>query len=339
MAEVLTKSSESWSDAPAIEFGSDTPILKEIMRHGYARVDMTTSLACAALNGMSGEQVINAVHAESNDLFARTDLDDFVRKEDEPFCYAGVRKPSVAKLEVAEQPDLNRSILAYPFDKLGERCIPNADRIQPFLNALGDYAIMSALITEQIMQELAEEYNHPFALKFKRASVAQANHYNIETMEKDAWQQPIHQDVNWITILAADKPGLYGLDPSVQKWPQHARDLDTVSYSHKDYEKHLAPLRLKPGHVLVMGGSILSAATGGRIRPFYHSPRNEYDKRNSAMYFVSPDLDQEIPLLEPNWFNEGVDLRHMTATQPATYGLGEFFVPGSREYYDTLAHQ
>lgn len=339
MAEVLTRSSESWSDPPAIEFGSKTPILKEIMRHGYARVDMTTSLACAALGGMSGEQVTDTIYTESNKLFARTDLDDFVRKEDAPFCYAGVRNPNVAKLEVGEQPDLNRSALAYPFDQLGERRIPHADRIQPFLHALGDFAVMSALITEQVMQELAEEYRHPLALRFKRASVAQVNHYNIGATEKDAWQQPIHQDANWLTILAADKPGLYVLDPSVQKWPRHARDLDVVSYGYKDYEKHLAPLHLMPGHVFVMVGSILSAATGGRIPPSYHSPRNEHDQRNSAMYFVSPDLDQEIPHFESNWFNEGVDLRHMTATQPETFGLGKFFVPGSREYYDTLTRR
>lgn len=332
MAEVLTKPDSSWSEVPAVPFGK--PILKEVMHHGFAVVDMTTPLARVALGGVTGREVLADVYRESNTFFARDDLMDFTRVQDLPFCYGGYRGPEVAKLQVGEQPDLNRSFL-----KQGSYEIPNAHKIEPYIKALGGFTLLAAAVTQQFMQELARHYEHETLLKFSKASVTQVNYYDIKATEVGKPQQHWHQDSSWLTVIAADKPGLYGLDPRVQRRLGHVREFDTVHYPHEEYDKHGVPIIFKPGHVLVMGGSILSAATGGEIKPFYHSPLNEYDKRSAVMYFVSPDLEQEILPFVSNKFNDGVDLRYMTATQPSTFGLGKYFVDGSREYYQELARQ
>lgn len=328
----------AWAMAPAVPFGER--LLPSILEDGYVRVDMNSHLARQAL-GASGTDILHALYEESDKLFRRPDFADFRR----PDNYAGARMPNVAKLDTEDKADGNLSFLDYPMFDMhgriredGERKIPHADRIRSFRRALGNFTLMSAEVTERIFDELAEEYSYPDAIEFRDASVSQVNWYHsspesLNPVEpRGEYIQPLHNDANDLTVIAANKPGLRGYDPrKINVWPSHYEDLKHVQSEAADYE-HLVPISLKDGEVLVMTGSLMSARTGGRIRPFYHAPFLESpdnDGRVAAMYFVSGSVKWETQPYVRNWFNEGVSLQDETILLPSTFNLGPDFVPGS----------
>ncbi|MGH3415912.1 MAG: 2OG-Fe(II) oxygenase family protein, partial [Actinocrinis sp.] len=137
----------------------------------------------------------------------------------------------------------------------------------------------------------------------ERASVLQINSF-AEPTDAPLLQQP-HEDAVFLTVIWTSAPGLEAV------LGEQPRAMDFA-----------------PDEVAVMPGSVLTAMTGGEVRPLFHQARNHHIlERKSIMYFVSPDAEFAVEPFVTNEFNEGTDIRELVVSNPQNYfGLSEDFV-------------
>lgn len=180
--------------------------------------------------------------------------------------------------------------------------IEHRAEIADFLTALESYRGVVVDVTLKLLEILGDRYNYRRDIAFTKASLLQVNSFPGQL--DDEFLQHRHEDRVLFTLLWASAPGL-----------ELYRGSEVI------------PLIPRTGEMLVMPGSILTAMTGGEIKPAYHHMRNHHhDGRKSIMYFVSPDIEHEITPYVSNAENLGIDIRELSVKNPQAFGLPPDFL-------------
>ena len=263
-------------------------MLDRIVTDGYATVRLDPSDA---------ERLAN-LYREASEFFTR-DTETKLRYST-PNLGTGYRPHGAAHAGYADKPDQNDSFLYW---SPSYKTSPNEHEIAGFLTACEAYRQVVARITAQLIDELRKRYGNDTAVPFEKASVLQINSY-AEPFDEDLLQQP-HEDADFLTVIWAGEPGLELV-------------VDDAS----------RPMDFPVDEVAIMPGSVMTAMTGGEIRPQHHLVRNHHSvTRKSVMYFVSPDADSPIKPFVVNDFNRSMDIRRLIVDNPHShFGLTADFV-------------
>ncbi|WUH92330.1 hypothetical protein OG900_20945 [Streptomyces sp. NBC_00433] len=203
--------------------------------------------------------------------------------------------------------DLNDSFLYWNPER--SRIIPGHREIATMLNRLEIYRKTVAIYAmSRVVDELRLSYDYNKKLDFESASLLQVNSFASPSNRE--LLQTRHEDGVVATILWTDASGLEGCN-----------------------EEKLTSLQPGPDEVLIMPGGILSAMTGGGIRPFYHQVRNcGILGRKSVMYFSCFDVNRgPIAPFVVNASNRHTDIRRLILSSTDMFGLAENFVVASDE--------
>lgn len=150
-------------------------------------------------------------------------------------------------------------------------------------------------ISAAILAALARHFGNEDDLAFRAASSVQINDYAAGPEDRECLQDR-HEDGHVLTLVHGTRPGLEIFVDGAPRASETAAD-----------------------ELLVMPGSILSELTGQRIAPLFHQVRNlRLPDRQSAMYFVNPELDKPV---RPWVGDRGDDLREMIRNRPNGFGL------------------
>ncbi|MGW1996052.1 2OG-Fe(II) oxygenase family protein [Embleya sp. NPDC001921] len=173
--------------------------------------------------------------------------------------------------------------------------IPRVTDLGPLIEALLAWRAVCAEIATRVLDACGERFRGvPPA--FAAASHLQVNSCLPAPAGRDLLQDP-HEDGHLITVHHATGPGLEVAAGGLMR-----------------------PITQAPDELLVMPGSILTALTGGAIRPLYHQVRNlRLHERRSLMYFVNPELDTPLPVWLP--VGDRRDLRDTVRSNPLAFGL------------------
>jgi isopenicillin N synthase-like dioxygenase len=193
-----------------------------------------------------------------------------------------------------DRPDENSSFTYWADDP---QTVPNhrASTVAPFLRALHDYWQVVACASEQLLAELAAHYGYRDPLAFHASSYLEINWYLADS-DRDLLQDR-HEDGHLFTLATSDGPGL---------------ELET--------DGMMQPSLPGNGTLLVMPGSVLTAMTGGQIRPLYHQVRNHHlPRRTTALFLVNPPLDRPAAPYVPD--AEQIDTARLARTIGAMFGL------------------
>jgi isopenicillin N synthase-like dioxygenase len=135
--------------------------------------------------------------------------------------------------------------------------------------------------------------------RFELASYIQLNYYEPAQHRRDMLQDG-HEDGHLVTLVTATGPGL-----------------------EMEVNGRYIPVELADDEMLIMPGSLLALMTGNLIPPLYHRVRNSFRKepRYSLMYFVNPEIDQNLDPWVLNETNAGIDIVAEANAQPLKFGL------------------
>lgn len=263
-------------------------MLDRILTEGYATV---------RLNPSDAERLASLCR-EADEFFARDA--DLKLRHSTPNLGTGYRPHGAAHSGYAEKPDRNDSFLYWA---PSYKTPPNEQEIAGFLTAYEAYRQVVARITADLIEELRKRYRSDAEAAFERASVLQINSY-AELCDEELLQQP-HEDADFLTVIWASAPGLELVVDGVAR-----------------------PMDFPADEVAIMPGSVLTAMSGGEIRPQDHLVRNHRTVgRKSIMYFVSPDVDSPIEPFVVNDYNRSMDIRRLVVDNPQNhFGLTADFV-------------
>lgn len=219
-----------------------------------------------------------------------------------PGLTTGYRHFRASNTGSADRPDSNDSFLWWGSHRLP----PGADEIADLLEAADDWRLLMRDLITTVLEGLAHHYGRGRDLAFDKASVLQVNSFLQPTDAE--FTHYSHEDADLLTVIWCSDPGL----ESVARETEH-------------------PVEFEEDMLLVMPGSILTAMTGGEIRPFYHQVRNlGIRDRKSVMYFVTPDTDTVIEPFVLNETTENIDFRRLALDNPQeNFGLSPDFVAAS----------
>jgi len=270
-------------------------MLEEIRATGYARVRLTSLEA----------DRLARLYAEASHFFA-AGPEHNVRHSNARLTN-GYRPPYAAHNngDPINESDVNDSFLYWNPEHA--RKIPHHTELTGFLHALEQYRGGPARrVMAELLDDLARHYRYPHDLPFEEASVLQINSF-AEPGPRELLQTP-HEDGVLATVIWTSAPGLEAVDGDAT-----------------------TPLRTGPDEVLVMPGGILTAMTGGEIRPLIHQARNHGLEtslnRKSVMYFSCPDIDKGV--IEPYVVDESkrdLDIRDVIRSATDAFGLAVDFV-------------
>ena len=135
-------------------------------------------------------------------------------------------------------------------------------------------------------------------LRFFDATYTQLNHYEPARHGRELLQDP-HEDGHLVTLVTSNEPGL-----------------------ELQVDGAFVPANVGPDHFVVMPGSLLSLMTGYRVKPGYHQVRNSRrsDPRLSMMFFVNPEIDQQLKPWIENESNKGIDIIERANAAPKQFG-------------------
>jgi len=130
-------------------------------------------------------------------------------------------------------------------------------------------------------------------------SYLQLNYYTLSAQARPILMDA-HEDGHLLTITAANQPGLQ-VDSSGQ----------------------FVSVDLRLDQLVVWPGSILTALTGGRLRPLYHRvvKLDTPVARQSINCFVNPSLERGQPLWVNNAENRGLDIADIAISKSTAFGL------------------
>jgi len=174
--------------------------------------------------------------------------------------------------------------------------IPMHAGIRPFTAALGEWWMIAMGIAEAITGQLARRYSYPCDLDVGPSSYLEVNSYNARS-DRTLLQTP-HEDGHLVSLVVPDRPGLEIED-----------------------DGRMQPARTRDGQLLVMPGSLLTAMTGGEIRPLFHQVRNHrYPKRTTVLAMVNTPFAWDYPPYQVGDGNRDVSMADLSRRKCAMFG-------------------
>ena len=260
-------------------------IVADLLSQGYSRIPLSDAET----------DQLAAVYAQAEEFFGH-DLEALLRYSGSSTNH-GYRKLGDEYSVTPDRPDQNDSFSLWADDA---NLIPHREEITGFLTALSQWRTVLAPLAQEIFAELGRSYNAAEPLVFERASYQQVNNY-YPVPASTEFLQDSHEDGHLMTFINATAPGL-----------ERADGADFI------------PVDFAPNEVLVMPGSLLTALTGGQVKPLYHRVRNcQEPDRMALMYFVNPQLDRDLQPWLRNETNADVDILDLARRLPNGFGLPE----------------
>ena len=279
-----------------------THAAQNLLKDGYAVVRLSD------LETTKLQQTLHAAKA----FFQRSLQDKLSHGSAEAKWSHGFRPYGVEYSITPDRLDLNES-----FSLWSDRTdlVPNSDGVMDLLATCLDYRVsVVAPLVGGVLDEIIA--TKPFRCsaasppRFERAAYLQINDcFDLSKTLPDQVARDLiqdkHEDAHMLTVLHATAPGL-------EIYPHDENGLEATE---------AMPMLPAENELIIMAGSVLTALTGGRVRPLYHRVRNHgIGGRQSIMYFVNPEIDE--PLY--SWVGgeeEGIDLRGRVRDAPLKYGL------------------
>ncbi len=216
-----------------------------------------------------------------------------------PAWVEGYRELGPEYALVPERPDLTESFTAWNFNRVR----PELESWRagcPLHGAIRDASSLLADLVGGLFTAMTD-YWSPGApeLCFHNATHIQLNYYQPSLHRRDLLQDP-HEDGHLVTIVATNQPGL-----------------------EIEVDGKFVPADIGENELLLMPGSLLSLMTGYRVKPLFHQVRNTHrtDPRSSLLYFVNPEIDQQIAPWIANQSNKGIDIVERANNAPKKFGL------------------
>jgi len=243
-------------------------------------------------------QATDHVFALADEFFARSPAEK--RRFAYPAWVEGYRELGPEYSQVPERPDLTESFSIWHRN----RTRPQLDdwaAACPLHPALRHASAMLGDLVRDLFAAMAEYWGPADApeLRFLNGTWTQLNHYEPARHTRDLLQDP-HEDGHLITFVLTNAPGL-----------------------EIEVDGEFVPAGIGRDELLVMPSSLLSLMTGYRVKPLYHQVRNTYrtDPRSSLLYFVNPEIDQQLAPWIVNESNQGIDIVERANAGPTQFGL------------------
>jgi isopenicillin N synthase-like dioxygenase len=152
-----------------------------------------------------------------------------------------------------------------------------------------------------ILKSLGESYNDNYTkIETNLHTWLQINYYQPYLNQREFLQDE-HEDGHLFTFIVANDKGL------------------EIKNKNGNYQQ----ANYGVDNIIVFCGGLMSLLTGDDIQALYHRVRNFQDiqKRISIIYFVNPNLGQNIDPWVKNKTNEGINILKVAEEYPLKYGL------------------
>jgi isopenicillin N synthase-like dioxygenase len=176
--------------------------------------------------------------------------------------------------------------------------IPYHEGIQGWLSALSAWWKVLTPLAADVLAQIAGRYGRE-PCPFLDWSHIEINAYSRATDSEHLVTE--HEDGHLLTLVTANRPGLEIGNPGEMYAPG-----------------------LRPGQIILMAGSLLTAWTGGDIEPCWHRVRNlGLEGRFAAGIFISSPFEGDSKPFNPNAYNDGIDLAELSRGNCSQYGQPE----------------
>lgn len=280
-------SPHSLDDVSSLDRRAYLALIPQLERQGYLRIAVDAALQRAS----------ERVYAAANEFFARSAADK--QRYAMPACVEGYRELGPEYSQVPERPDLTESFSAWNRN----RARPELEGWQagcPLHGALRQASTILGHTMRGLFAAMAE-YFAPGApeLRFYNATYLQLNYYEPARHSRELLQDR-HEDGHLVTLVRTNAPGL-----------------------EIEVDGKMVPAEVGKDELLLMPGSLLSLMTGDRVKPMYHQVRNSRrtDPRSSMLYFVNPEIDQQLEPWILNDSNRGIDIIERANAAPKQFGM------------------
>jgi isopenicillin N synthase-like dioxygenase len=241
-------------------------------------------------------QAVDRAFAQASEFFARPAEEKF--RHSHPEWVEGYRELGPEYSQVPERPDLTESFSTWNHNRVHAELEAWRDGC-PLHGALRDAADLLADVVRDLFAAMRDHFA-PGApdVRFFGATYTQLNHYEPARHSRELLQDP-HEDGHLVTLVTSNAPGL-----------------------ELEIGGAFVPANVTPDHFVVMPGSLLSLMTGYRVKPGYHQVRNSRrtDPRLSMMFFVNPEIDQQLAPWIENESNKGIDIIARANAAPKQFG-------------------
>ena len=273
--------------APALDRSAYLAMVPQLEQQGFLRIPITGELRLA----------IDRTFTLANEFFARPAADK--HRYAFPAWVEGYRELGPEYAQVPERPDLTESFSAWNRNRVR----PELEAWQagcPLHGAMRDASAMLSELVRGLFAAMVEHWN-PGApeLRFYNATYIQLNYYQPARHRRNLLQDP-HEDGHLVTLVGTNAPGL-----------------------EIEVDGKFVPADVGENELLLMPGSVLSLMTGYRVKPLYHQVRNSRrtDPRSSLLYFVNPEIDQQLAPWIANESNAGIDIIERANSAPKQFGM------------------
>ncbi|WP_119302557.1 2OG-Fe(II) oxygenase family protein [Dongia deserti] len=273
--------------APSRDRSSYLAMMPQLERRGFLRIPVDLEMRKAA----------DHVFMLANTFFARPAAEKY--RYANPAWVEGYREMGPEYALVPERPDLTESFSVWNHTRMR----PNLDAWAvgcPLHGALRRASDLLGDVVRDLFAAMAD-YFQPGApeLRFFRTTHVQLNFYEPAKHSRDLLQDS-HEDGHLVTMVSTNAPGL-----------------------EIEVDGEFIPAGVDKDQLLVMPGSLLSLMTGYRVKPLYHRVVNTHraDPRCSMLYFVNPEIDQQLTPWITNDSNRGVDVIERANLAPKKFGL------------------
>ena len=261
-------------------------MIPQLERQGFLRVPADPVL----------RRAVDRTFTHAREFFAHPAEEKF--RYSHPEWVEGYRELGPEYSLVPERPDLTESFAAW-----------NRNRVRPELalwqkgcplhGALREVSTLLSAVVTDLFAAMRDHFK-PDApeLRFFNATYMQLNYYEPARHSRDLLQDP-HEDGHLVTLVTSNAPGL-----------------------ELQVDGEFVPANVTPDHFVVMPGSLISLMTGDRVKPGYHQVRNSHrtDPRCSMMFFVNPEIDQDLKPWIENDSNRGIDIIERANAAPKQFG-------------------
>jgi isopenicillin N synthase-like dioxygenase len=274
--------------APSRDRSTYLAMMPQLEREGFLRIPLAGGL----------RQTADRTFALANEFFTRSAAEK--HRYAVPAWVEGYRELGPEYAQVPERPDLTESFSVWNRN----RTRPELEAWSagcPLQGALRQASDMLSDVVSGLFAAMAEYWGPDGApeLRFRNATWAQLNYYEPARHRRDLLQDP-HEDGHLVTFVLTNAPGL-----------------------EIEIDGKFVPADIGENEILLMPGSLLSLMTGYRVKPGYHQVRNtrRTDPRSSLLYFVNPEIDQQLAPWIANESNAGIDIIERANAAPKKFGL------------------
>ncbi len=265
-------------------------VIDSLMTESYAVVDLSSEI----------RSLIRCIYNQG-ECFFQQPVDKKIESATSS-CLEGFRHFGAEYSESPDRVDLNESFSVWNRN-IGRKEVmawaANSDLHQVMARLLAPYYDLAEQTLEALRCRIAPDSQPIIPSEY---SYIQLNYYAPPSQRSRPILMDRHEDGHLLTIGCSNSPGL-----------------------EFEIDGHFQSINLHSNQAVVWAGSVLTALTGGLIKPIYHRViRHDLAfARQSINFFVNSSLQRgQRPWIE-NSSNRGVDIAELTISKSASFGLSD----------------